>query len=701
MFIPLSKYHKFSFFLIALFAVVFITGCSATKKKINKISGNDPIPEDMKKPVSVPITSEPKAQLNPSPVYAGSSSLLVKKDPRSNTVLDYSEALRKLAKKFASTFPQVEGYIVSVKGRELFLDLKYGDNIADGNIMTVFREGEEFRHPLSGEVLGRFEEEIGKIEITRITEKYSNARVVSELKGKKVEVGDKVRITATRIKIAVLPFVNKSKQDLDTDTITEEMVNALKETQRFEIYDKDKFQVALLENNIDIKNFLPSRDLVRIKQIASSDFLLVNITRDLKGKQVVDSEIFSLKDHSSIFATNAIVKELPTRMASMGMPPATYQPRFSTGQTRSWQQTSPVNPQFILQEQGKYIFQQEGLWKSRIFQSEIRNIAIGDVNGDGLKEVVIIFRNRLEVYQAQGSKLQRIYSYTEKRTDGFISLDVADINKNGVDEIYISNISGEFLKSFVIENKGGRFKKIAKDLPLFLRVFKPYRKEPFLIGQPMGTASLFSKYMYHYTWNRNKLKRGNELGIPFTVTRTVYGFVLDDINRDGKEDILMIDNDDHLRLYTRKGDLKWMSREYYGGYSISFADKGSGSWDISKPTDPIGLENMVSIKGRILIYDTDRDGLGEVIIQRNVPTTYKALAGLTGYNDSQMVNMIWDTAGLIEVWRAKNANGAINDFAIGDIDNDGMDELVAVLAFQKGTLDLKEKESMIIVYDMG
>lgn len=700
MFKPVLKNHKFLFFLIVFLIVVFITGCSATKKTINKVSGSDPIPEDMKKTVSVPITPEPKAQSSPNPVYAGSSNLLIKKGPSANTVLNYSEALGKLAKKFSSVFPRVEGYIVSKKGKELFLDLKYGDNIADGNIMTVFREGEEFRHPLSGEILGRFEEEIGKIEITRVTEKYSNARVVSKIKGKTVQVGNKVRITAARIKISVLPFINKSKEDLDTDIITEEMVNALKETQRFDVYDKDKFHVALLENNIDLKKFVASRDLIRIKQIVNSDFLLVNLTRDLKGKKVIDSEIFSLKDNSSVFATNAIVKELPARMASMGMPHTTYQPRFSHGQT-SGQMSSQVNPQFMLQNQGKYIFQQEGLWKSRMFQKEIRNIAIGDVNGDGLKELALIFRNRLEVYQAQGSKLQKLYSYTEKRSDGFISLDVADINKNGVDEIYISNINGEFLKSFVIENKGGRYKKIAKDLPLFLRVQRPYRNEPFLIGQPMGQGSLFSKYIYRYTWSRNKLQKGNELGLPFQAVRSIYGFVLGDINRDGKEDILMIDDMDHLRFYSRKGDLKWLSREFYGGYSISFEDKGSRGWNLANPDDPVGLEKMVSIKGRILVYDTDRDGIGEVIIQRNIPTTFKGLSGLTGYNDSQMVNLVWDTAGLVEVWRAKNTNGIINDFAIGDIDNDGMDELVSALAFQKGTLELKEKESMIIVYDMN
>lgn len=713
-----SKYYKqLLLFGILLFVIgAFIVGCSSARKAANKISGNDPIPEDIAKPVSVPIDSQPANTNNPrlsnprgpvyaNPAYVSSSNVVVKQGvPHSSSALNYSEALNRLAGKFTSAFPVVEGSVVSVKGKDVFIDLKFTDNITDGTKMTVFREGEEFRHPLSGEVLGRFEEEVGRIEVIKVFEKYSKTRVVSEIRDKKIRTGDKVRITSLRIKAAVLPFINKSKEDLDTDILTEEMVTALKATQRFDVYDKDKFQVSLLEAGIDFKSFDISRDLNRVKPLAKADYLLVNSIRDLKGKQVIDSEVYSLKDGTTILATNAIVKELPTRMASprgmpMGIPMATYNPRVTPG----GQQTSPVNPQFVLQQPGGRFFQQEGIWKSRIFNREIRNIAIGDVNGDGLKEVIIIFQNQILIFQSQGSKLERLYSVKGNKTDEFISLDVADINKNGVDEIYVSSIRGNFLNSFVIENKNGRYRKIAEKVHLFMRVLKPYNKEPFLIGQSMGQSSFFSNYIYKYTWNGKKLKRGEELGLPVHVVKSIYGFILDDINRDGKEDILKIDDEDHLRLYTRKGELKWVSGEYYGGYSLSFQEptEGAVNWDISKGRDPIGTEAMVHIKGRILVYDTDRDGIGEIILQRNIPTTYKALKDLTGYNDSQMVNLVWDTAGLQEVWRAKNANGMINDFYIGDIDNDGMDELVAVLAFSKGSLNLKEKESMIIVYDMN
>jgi len=198
-----------------------------------------------------------------------------------------------------------------------------------------------------------------------------------------------------------------------------------------------------------------------------------------------------------------------------------------------------------------------------------------------------------------------------------------------------------------------------------------------------------------------KLKRNKELGLPITVIRSVYGFILEDIDRDGKLDILQIGDDDRLRLYSLDGKLKWSSREFYGGYSFSFKNPGNTSWT-SNPNDPIGTENMFTIKGRILTYDTDRDGLEEVIIQRNIPTTIGLeMITMGGYADSQMVNLAWDTIGLKEVWRAENVNGVINDFFVGDIDNDKTDELAVVLSVKTGdALDLKENKSMVIVYDL-
>jgi hypothetical protein len=100
------------------------------------------------------------------------------------------------------------------------------------------------------------------------------------------------------------------------------------------------------------------------------------------------------------------------------------------------------------------------------------------------------------------------------------------------------------------------------------------------------------------------------------------------------------------------------------------------------------------------MYDTDKNGQGEVIIQRNIPETFRSLSGLSGYNDSQMVNLVWDSVNMKEVWRAENVNGVINDFFIGDIDNDGKDELIAVLVLESGGSVLKKNSSMLLIYEL-
>jgi hypothetical protein len=46
----------------------------------------------------------------------------------------------------------------------------------------------------------------------------------------------------------------------------------------------------------------------------------------------------------------------------------------------------------------------------------------------------------------------------------------------------------------------------------------------------------------------------------------------------------------------------------------------------------------------------------------------------------------WDGLGLTAEWRTRKLTGAIRDFAIGDFDNDGVDELVAALILDEGRI---------------
>ena len=91
---------------------------------------------------------------------------------------DYRKALGLISDKLHQRFPNLRGAVVAVKGRDLYLSLGGKDEVVKGVKLNVYREGAPFRHPATGVVLGKLEEEIGEVEVVEVREKFSIARLV-------------------------------------------------------------------------------------------------------------------------------------------------------------------------------------------------------------------------------------------------------------------------------------------------------------------------------------------------------------------------------------------------------------------------------------------------------------------------------------------------------------------------------------------
>ena len=150
--------------------------------------------------------------------------------------------------------------------------------------------------------------------------------------------------------------------------------------------------------------------------------------------------------------------------------------------------TSSINPDFINAAQP---LDRKTFWKSQQFSYEFRGMDIGDVNGDGLNETVMIDPNNIFIYQKKGNEFKLIQQIPGKSYDNYVSLDVADINGNGIKEIIVSSYTGQQVDSFIIEFRNGKFVTIASGLPWFMRVIDNASGIPLLLGQRRGMDKPF------------------------------------------------------------------------------------------------------------------------------------------------------------------------------------------------------------------
>jgi TolB-like protein len=326
-------------------------------------------------------------------------------------------------------------------------------------------------------------------------------------------------------------------------------------------------------------------------------------------------------------------------------------------------------------------------WRSGSFDIQIQGLALGDVDGDGATETVIISTQQLIILRIQGGRLLKLKEISGETQQRFFWVDVADIKANdGIAEIFVSciNQNSGNLESFVLEWSGKDFETIAGRQQWYLRVLEMPDRGPVLLGQKMGVADLFYPGIHEMTWSGDSYESAGRLSLPKGTT--IYGFALGDVMNDGNEVVVAFQNNDQLQIQTHSGKKEWNSEERYGG-SENFIREAPQA------------EKRTYLPQRIFITDLNRNGQSEVTVVNGYSLTGVLFRNYRRYNSGQFVSLSWDGFGLSENWHTNKVSGYFADSAIGDIDNDGQPELAAaVVSRRKGVIE--KAKSALIVYEL-
>ena len=340
------------------------------------------------------------------------------------------------------------------------------------------------------------------------------------------------------------------------------------------------------------------------------------------------------------------------------------------------------------------------LWKTRRFNADIKGVGIDDVDGDGNLETAFISDHHLYVYRYMQGRFEKVAEFEDTSKYRHIALDIADVNGNGTPEVFLTGVNDLYRpRVLVLEWNGGKFDRVAEETGWFFRVIRvPGERGKMLLGQQGGIDTVFSGGIYEMIWSGGSYSP--EAKQPAPGWGNVFGIAYGDILNNGTEAVAAISKDERLNLLHLSGEKEWTSPDPYGGsysYLVSPAEKKETQRETHRGTDPMP-RNRTYLPPRVHVADMDGDGNNEIVLVRNFDVSGRVLKRVRVFRSGHFEFLSWDNVGLRPKWKTRKFSGYISDYTLGDIDNDGKDELVFSVVTSTGPIVGKQR-SYIVSWD--
>jgi TolB-like protein len=295
---------------------------------------------------------------------------------------------------------------------------------------------------------------------------------------------------------------------------------------------------------------------------------------------------------------------------------------------------------------------------------------IGDLDGDGQKELVVLARKSLMVYK-KGERSYELKGTLEPATgEEFLKVSVADLDRNGRAEIYLVSQYGQLAYTSVLE-WSGKFKKLVdRQRGHYCAVKNQGTGEDVLLFQDSGVDRFFVGKQWFASYENGALTKKEPM--PDLYGAQLYTLVLYDVDKDGTPEFIGLGQPDlyeqaPICIWDQKGNVLWQSADKVGGTNNAIRS-GAATPDRQPP--------RVSFNSRLVVTDVDKDGKKDLLAVTNIPMTKYLDFWL--YEKGNLTALKIEGRSLTELYKSRSI-----PYCITDIQADGQ---TIFLAASKGEI---------------
>jgi len=593
----------------------------------------------------------------------------------------YRDTALAFAQRMVRFFPPAEGYVVSLPAGEVYIDLTEEELMRPGMELLVYREGEDIVHPVTGDVLGKYEQKLGYLTIREVDEKYS-VGTLSEGAGE-VAAGDRVRISARPL--PALLFFSGESPALETGAMAQVLQDAAEESKRLRLRDEPEWLPLLKELGVTIDEVLADGSSLRLLgEKAKADLIVIVTLPEEEGKSL-GFEVRSLW-------TGRTLLEFSEPWTAP--PPVAAAPSGSSSPFRIFPRREQSEPK------REYV--------TKDLSAAGLGLVAGNFTGGGGLEVHVSDGSVMALYQwEQGGRIGKWES------EGFgswqvLNLEAGDLDGDGRDEVFVTRVRRGQLLTEVLSWDKGEWHSLGSANGVYLRPMDAGGGKTVILGQRTGVNTVFSGPVRQYAWEEDTFRTGDGITLPSNIN--IFGMALHDVDEDGEPEILYLGDQGTLRLLSADGAELSRTRERFGGYPArvtaedlfgkTLVDGGysqgmfrEGITDEGTNKD-VDLDIRTAFQGK-LITVKDSDATLYVALPQNLSGPGKVLPNLRSFDRGKVVILRWEDGRFQEHLQSRKQDGVVSDIARGDTDGDGRDEILFTVNRLVGAL-LAKQGSLVV-----
>jgi len=520
-------------------------------------------------------------------------------------------------------FPKVDGEVIEVQNGTVTLGLGSRDGLVAGVELALYRQGRELRHPKTGEVLGRTEQQLGRLAVQQVSEAYSTG---TASQGSEVQPGDRARISAGKIKLSLVPLVETGVRETLADAAIHEVIDTLNRTGRFQIGLGDAIGVWLSQQGAKREDVLAGKGLDSVAERFKVENLLIVAFSRVQNKPYMDVRLFSFPGTSSRLSTALFV-------------PPTIKPiakgDYSAGGRRESQTATPVRS-FLARllygelDAGTYSSGESSIPLKEVakFPFIIASMDVAVGSKDKVARMVITDGERVYLYRITPDRvLEPEWTYRTDSRARVFAVQLAELSGDGGIHVVVnrySQIPAILINSLILTTKDQKAVVAVEDVTDILLAVDSNGDgvKKTLWSQAFAQTGFFKQGDATRVSLRNgKLVSEGRVRVPSSFRAT--GAVYSNIPGKGARALAFIDEFNRLRI------------------TIDTEDAFRSSSPVGTGMAKLGVDTQIERGGRTYLYspepmplsvDLDGDGIEEIVVPQNqipgrLAVVYKGPAG--------------------------------------------------------------------------